>query len=180
MYPISSQTIGGNSKAANQVVQRGTLIPKALPSPVPVKPLSMEQKRQIELCFRCGEKYSPGHQCKRRLFQMEGLEEEVEEEEEVAAGEMKDVKEGTAGEEDGEISLHALQGCPSGKIINVKGNYGKRRLMILVDSGSTREATAMELQCPTLAIFPLSVTVANGSKMISRFKCQNFQWKMQG
>ena len=84
-----------------------------------------------------------------------------------------------SGEEDGKISLHALQGCPSRKIIKVKGNYGKRRLMILIDNGRTHsfldEATAMELQCPTLATFSLSVTVANGSKMISRFKCQNFQ-----
>lgn len=51
--------------------------------------------------------------------------------------------------------------------------------MILIDSGSTHsfldETTAMELQCPTLATFPLLLTVANGNKMISRFKCQNFQ-----
>ncbi|XP_052198354.1 uncharacterized protein LOC127805643 [Diospyros lotus] len=181
--PVSNQSIGGSLKASNPVAQRGTLIPKAIPSPALVKPLSVEQKRKLGLCFGCGEKYSPGHSCKRQLLQTEGLEEEVEGEEGVAH-EMENAKEGTAGEEDGEISLHALQGCPSGKIIKVKGNYRKRRLIILMDSGSTHsfldEATAMELQCPTLAIFPLSVTVANGNKMISRYKCQNFQWKMQG
>ena len=68
---------------------------------------------------------------------MEGLEEEVEEVEEVAVGEDEKEREEIAREEGGEISLHALQGFPSGKIIKVKGSQGKRTLMILIDSGST-------------------------------------------
>ena len=56
---------------------------------------------------------------------MEGLE-EVEEEEVDIVGDMENNKEGVIGEEDGEISLHPLQGCLSSKIIKVKATVGKR------------------------------------------------------
>ena len=42
----------------------------------------MEQKRQLGVCFECGDKYSLGHQCKRWLMNMEGYEGEKENEEE--------------------------------------------------------------------------------------------------
>ena len=86
------------------------------------------------------------------------------------------------GDERGEISFHALKGCPTGKIIKVKGMAGKRSLMVLIDSGSTHsfldEATAKALKCKVTATFPLSVTVANGSKMYSKYKCIDFKWMM--
>lgn len=150
------------------------MLPKTSPNPAPVKSLTIEQKRQLGLCFWCGEKYGPGHQCKRQLLRMEGLEEEEE-----VAGEME-----ATGEKDGDISLHALQGSPSGKKIKVKGSVGKKKLMILIDSRSTHgfldEATAEDLQCPTQATLPLSITIANGSKTLSKLKCQGFKWTMQG
>ena len=39
-------------------------------------------------------------------------------------------------DEDGEISLHALKGCSTNKIIKVEGKVGNRKLMVLIDSGS--------------------------------------------
>ena len=104
---------GGVFKAANSGPQKGNMMAKTAPNPAPVKSPSMEQKRQLGLCFHCGEKYGLGHQCRRQLLQMEGL--EGDEGEVEAAGEME------AAGEDGEISFHALQGSPSGKIIKVKG-----------------------------------------------------------
>lgn len=41
----------------------------------------IEQRRQLGLCFKCGEKYGPGHQCKRQLMNMEGADGEKMEEE---------------------------------------------------------------------------------------------------
>ena len=40
----------------------------------------IEKRRQLGLCFRCGDNYSPGHQCKRQLMYMEGYDGEKEEE----------------------------------------------------------------------------------------------------
>jgi len=86
-----------------------------------------EQRRQMGLCFKCGEKYSPGRRCNRQLLLLEGRNEEVTEEME-ATGEGKG----------GGISLHALIGCPSNKIIKVEGLVSDKKLRILIDTGSTQ------------------------------------------
>lgn len=87
-------------------------------------------------------------------------------------------------EEGGQISLHALEGHPSEKTIKIRGNVGKRKLLILIDSGSSHsfldESTTKELLCVLQPTIPLYVTVATGHKMISRYKCQGFTWRMQG
>lgn len=31
----------------------------------------IEQRRQVGLCFKCGDRYYPGHQCKRQLLLLE-------------------------------------------------------------------------------------------------------------
>ena len=104
---------------------------------------------------------------------MEGRNEEVTEEME-ATGEGKG----------GGISLHALIGCPSNKIIKVEGQVRDKKLMILIDSGSTHsflnEKTTKDLGCDLQKTFPLSVTVANGNKVYSKSKCADFSWEMQG
>ena len=83
-------------------------------------------------------------------------------EEEECPGELQD-------EEGGEISFHALKGSPMGQIIKVKGQVGKTRLMVLIDNGSTHsfisETTAKSLKWPLTSTTPLSLTVANGSRM---------------
>ena len=111
---------------------------------------------------------------------MEGEDDEDEEE-------MPDMDTGKQLEEEeerGQISLHTLEGHPSEKIIKIRGNIGKRKLLILIDSGSSHsfldESTTKELLCILQPTIPLYVMVANGHKMISRYKCQGFTWRMQG
>ena len=76
---------------------------------------NVEQRRQVDLCFRHGDKYVPGHQCKRQLLMLEG-DEETQETEETPAAENEIEETG-----DGEISLHALRGLANSKIIKVEG-----------------------------------------------------------
>ena len=91
----------------------------------------MEQRRQAERCFKFGDKYALGHQCRKQLLLLEG-EEEEEEEDEAMFGDM--------GEEDNRaISLHAIKGVASSKITKVEGRApeGTLRLMVQINSGST-------------------------------------------
>ncbi|XP_052173188.1 uncharacterized protein LOC127788669 [Diospyros lotus] len=137
----------------------------------------MEERRQANLCFKCGDRYFPEHQCKKQLLLVEGEEENVEEEEVM---EIPD-----KGEKDnGEISLHALRGLANNKIIKVEGRVGEYKLIILIDSGSTHnlldEGTAKRLKCPLISTQPLTVIVANRSKVVSRSACAGFCWAMQG
>ena len=137
----------------------------------------MEQRRMQGLCFRCGDKYAPGHQCRRQLLLLEGEEEAREVEEEEVPPEEE-------GEEKMEISLHALRGVVTSKIIKVEGRVSDSSLMILIDSGSTHsfldEEVAKKLRCQLTGTQPLSVTVANGQKVLCKSACVGFCWQMQG
>jgi len=50
---------------------------------------------------------------------------------------MVELEEEMEEEEGGEISMHALEGHASGRVLKVRGTTGKRSLVVLIDSGST-------------------------------------------
>ena len=116
----------------------------------------IEHRRQEGLCFKCGEKYYRGHQCRKQLLFLEGEEEDGQEEEDTLQ---------PLEEDNGEISLHAMKGWTNSKIIKVEGKMGGSKLMVLIDSGSTHsfldEGTARRMKCPLVPTQPLTVTVAN-------------------
>lgn len=82
------------------------------------------------------------------------------------------------------ISVNALNGCSTFNCMRVMGYYGKRKLYILIDNGSTHNFldinVANELGCRLEKINPMAVTAASGSTMLTRYKCSNFHWKVQG
>ena len=84
-------------------------------------------------------------------------------------------------EDNGEILIHALKGVANNKIIKV-GGQAMGYLMILIGSGSTHsflnENTARRLKCQLIKTPPLSVTVANGQKVLSTSACNGFSWEM--
>ena len=86
----------------------------ALPSTV-LGPTSggrlMEQRRQVGLCYKCGDKYFFGHKCRRQLLILEAKENKEEEVE--GTPEIDE-------EDEGEISLHALKGSANSRIIKVE------------------------------------------------------------
>ena len=102
-----------------------------------VKGITIEQRRQLALYYKCGDKYGPSHQCKQQLLKMEGKEEEKDEEEgEVNEEDMELAGEAKVEDEGREISFHALRE-PTGKIIKVKRQAKRKKLMVLIDSGNT-------------------------------------------
>ncbi|KAL9676198.1 hypothetical protein QQ045_004411 [Rhodiola kirilowii] len=82
------------------------------------------------------------------------------------------------------ISLNALDGCSSFNCMRVIGQYGNRKLYILIDPGSTHNFldlnVAKEIGCLLASVPPLAVAAANGNNMLSGFRCNDFSWKMQG
>ena len=67
------------------------------------------------------------------------------------------------------ISLHALRGVSTSKIIKVDGKAQENDLSILIDSVSTHsfldEGMAKRLHCRLTGTQSLSVTVTNGQKV---------------
>lgn len=82
------------------------------------------------------------------------------------------------------IYVNALNGSSTFNCMRVIGQYGKRKLYILIDNGSTHTfidiKMANEMGCLLEKIKPMDVTAASGSTMLSRYKCSNFSWKVQG
>ena len=125
------------SNSGNMGLNKANINPVVAKKPLNLTPKQMEEKRLKNLCFWCDEKFSPGHRCKNRQLYMltvqdegEGLEEEMEDE-----GLMEDS--GQAIEDNPQLSLHALEGTYNFQTMRLKGTVGRKRICILIDSGST-------------------------------------------
>ncbi|XP_019230960.1 PREDICTED: uncharacterized protein LOC109211833 [Nicotiana attenuata] len=159
------------------------------PTSFRLSPEVYEYRKNNHLCYKCGEKYAPGHQCKKKqLNSMIGAAKvpienaEIEEEQDstglIIEGDMEqEVIEA--------VCLNALSGDNKGvNIILVRGTIGNRKLTVLIDSGSThsfidattvKESGFQAQPCP-----PVRVTVADGNYVMCIAICMKYQWKMQG
>nr|XP_016449252.1 PREDICTED: uncharacterized protein LOC107774272 [Nicotiana tabacum] len=147
----------------------------------------LELRKAQGLCYKCGEKYHVGHQCKTKqlntmsasidpteLEQSEGIEGDVKELEEMPGEEIMDEA----------ISLNALSGTEVPNTIKLGGEAKRNKITILLDSGSTHSfldlETARRIGCQIIEAVPMRVTVANGNHITSLHSCPRFKWKIQG
>ncbi|CAA7051508.1 unnamed protein product [Microthlaspi erraticum] len=117
----------------------------------------MRRKRSLGLCFSCDERYVPGHKCKTsQLLLMLGEDDEEDDTDEEI---FHDV-------DDAEITLHALTGWDSPTTLRAEIVINKRRLVALIDSGSTHnfinERIANPLNLKMAHTKPFNVRVADG------------------
>lgn len=143
---------------------------------------TFNEKRAKGLCFKCNEKWSKGHECKKKqLFALEGDGEDLKSDQE---GEEESDGEQEKEEEELQISLNAITGSVSFRTMRVRGNVKKRLMMILIDSGSTHNFLSPEIVKRTGCLVDeteaLPVMVADGTMMHSKAVCKNFEWQMQG
>ncbi|XP_047331390.1 uncharacterized protein LOC124934951 [Impatiens glandulifera] len=140
----------------------------------------IKEKKQKGLCFKCDKKYTRGHVCTNhsQMFVIEGLDDELEEKlrnEEVSDEEVV--------AEEGELSVQTLNGTTNNSTLKILGQLKKRKISILIDSGSTHsfidEGTARQLGCDLKETNPLTVTIADGGILHSRHSIPNLTWKMQ-
>ncbi|XP_048599755.1 uncharacterized protein LOC125579896 [Brassica napus] len=144
----------------------------------------MQERKRKGLCMYCEEPFTPGHQLKHRRSELLLLEaDQTEFDEEIAFDEQ--IRETTIADDDKvpTISVHALNGCPTFNCMRLMGQYGKRKLHILIDPGSTHNfldlQIAKSLGCSLTPIKPMAVVAASGD-LITKYKCSPFTWKMQG
>ncbi|WZY94198.1 hypothetical protein YC2023_066527 [Brassica napus] len=149
----------------------------------------MQDRRAKGLCMFCDEVYTPGHSQKHKrsqIFVMEGDEGEEspfsdteDETDTLAVVTTEDKVENTP-----VISVNALNVSSTFNCMRVIGQCGKRKLYILIDNGSTHNFidlnVANEIGCLLETITPMAVTAASGSTMMTRYKCTDFKWRMQG
>ena len=148
----------------------------------------MQDRRAKGLCMFCDEAFTPGHQLKHKRSQIFVMECEDEDDDEDPLLENEKITDLTDEEAQAEptsvISVNALSGSTTFNCMRVIGKYGKRKLYIPVDPGSTHKfldiKVAHELGCKLDASNPMSVAAANGNNMITKYKCNNFTWSVQG
>lgn len=107
-------------------------------------PAQMQERMEKRLCFNYDEKFHLGHKCSKPIiFLLEGLEDPEEEEAESSEAKLALIqpKEPTTKEEElGEllgISLNPMTGSLSPKTMRVKGFINDKKVLVLVDTGST-------------------------------------------
>jgi hypothetical protein len=161
----------------------------ANPNP-PVTPLKVQKltrdemvERQLKgLCYNCDEKYFPGHKCKEQKLFMAISEDVPEEDVTVPLVEEPSLPDATQEpadppEVDPLISLHALTGFSAPQTLKLIGYIKHRKVIILVDSGSTHNfihrRIAQETNCYIRVVNNFQIMIANGGSMKCGGRCEN-------
>jgi hypothetical protein len=109
--------------------------PKLTSNPLPTKNALIEQRRALSLCFKCEEKYYPGHHYKIKVKMLLGQEdnsvEPIQKELEITDQEI----ETTA--EEAVVSMHATHPNPFMQSMRFKDQLGSNSIFALLDCGST-------------------------------------------
>lgn len=166
------------------------------PPILPSKRLSsqdFDEKRAKGICFWYDEKFTPGHNCrkKRQLYFMQLPEENMEEEEET----VEEVEEENSPQEEVEVftpsqpiqshlTLHAMMGIHSFKTMMLTGSAMGKPIHVLIDSGSTHNFLdydyARRIGCKLEPTAPFNVDIAGNLRLVSKYECKKFTWRMQG
>lgn len=80
------------------------------------------------------------------------------------------------------LSVHAMEGKFGAETVRVIERHKNRKLIILIDSGSTHSfmdtRVAEELKIPVVEMAAMPVTVADGRKTLSNSMTPAFKWKI--
>ncbi|KAJ8754363.1 hypothetical protein K2173_002814 [Erythroxylum novogranatense] len=97
----------------------------------------LNERKRLELCFKCNDKFGPGHKCK-KLFSIQAVLEDSDDDIEM------EIEDQDSAEEVPAISLHAIAGFEGPKTMRLCGRVVRLDGMVLVDSGSTHNFISEE------------------------------------
>jgi hypothetical protein len=184
------------AKEAQHVVSSQNHKPSFIPHPKPVNsttpstPLKIQKLTRVEmverqlkgLCYNCDEKYFPGHKCKEQNIFMAISEEISEEDEETpSVSESPESTDITPPSDPPEvepiISLNALTGFSAPQTLKLIGYIKHRKVIIMVDSGSTHNfihrRIAQETHCYIHVVNNFQIMISNGGSMKWGGHCEN-------
>lgn len=131
------------------------------------------------LCYRCDEKFGPGHICANKQFQVLILEEGEEG--------MNEERRGTESEaelKNLQLSLYSITGLTSKKSIKVWGELDGSKVVVLVDCGASHNfISSMLVRDKGILITitpPYTVEVGDGRKIKSEGVCKQLVLQVQG
>jgi hypothetical protein len=183
-------------KEAKQVVSYQTRKPSFIPRPKPITPpppstplkihkltwIEMVERQLKGLCYNCDEKYFPGHKCKEQNIFMaiskDVSEEDVEALVVVESPEPIDMTQPFDPlKVELIISMNSLTGFSAPQTLKLIGYIKHRKVIILVDSGSSHNFLhhhiAKETNCYIREVNNFQIMIANGESMKCGRRCEN-------
>jgi hypothetical protein len=132
------------------------------------------------LCFKCGEKFVPGHQC----IVVATAQVKAIDANEILSDDVLDALVAHGDDHDCHVSIHALAGSSKPGTIQFRALVGDQVMLLLLDSGSSHSfvdsALVNKLKCSVTTIPTLKVKVAGGAYMYCDTMVPNMQWWLQG
>jgi hypothetical protein len=140
-------------------------------------------ERQLKgLCYNCDDKYFPGHKCKEQKLFM-AISEDIQEDDDDTSPVLESPETSEINPpsdppaEEPIISLNALTGFSALQTLKLIGYIKHRKVIILVDSGSTQNfihrRIAQETHCYIHAVNNFQIMIANGGSMKCGGRCEN-------
>ena len=141
-----------------------------------VKKLTDEEVRERMkkgLCFKCGEKWAPGHKCTTgQVFLI------------VEASDDDEVARVVESEEETSLSFHAMMGIKAPNTFRLFGWIGEHEVTVLVDTGSSHNFISSTVAARTglqgTRIGPLLVRVASGDELRCEEVIREVEMHVQG
>jgi hypothetical protein len=184
------------SKEEQQVVSSQYRKPSFIPRPKPVNPTTpsaplkiqkltrdeMDERQLKGICYNCDEKYFPSHKCKEKKIFM-AISEDISEED-VETPFVSESPESTditppsdPPEVEPVISLNDLTGFSAPQTLKLISYIKHRKVIILVDSGSTHNfihrRIAQETHFYIHVVNNFQIMIANGGSMKCGGSCEN-------
>jgi len=164
------------------------------PAPPPVgelwKARQLKEYRKLNgLCFKCGEKFIPGHKCKQPASPTlnyiavdEGVDGGIILSDEVL--EQLESPQSIYAPDDVFVSLNAITGADKARLIKFRALASNQVVLQLLDTGSSHTflnaGLLNKLPCNMMDIAPTEVRVANGQTIMCTQMVKNFSWWVQG
>ena len=135
----------------------------------------LADKRSKGLCFKCDQKFGPGHICASRSSLQVLLVDEEDAYEEEDVEELKTTSE-HAHLDMVEVSLNSVMGFTPYRTMKLRGKIGEREIVVLIDCGATHNFVSLklveELGLEVSDTGTLTVTLGNGGIATSRGTCK--------
>ncbi|XP_028768491.1 uncharacterized protein LOC114726095 [Neltuma alba] len=189
-YSASSSSVPKASDPSKSVTIPVTHTSKMVPKKL--TDAEIERRCELGLCFKCDEKFRPGHRCKKKQLQVLILAEDPESEDapSVSPESAIEVPETTTEEvaaPEGQLmslSLNALAGLTGGKTIKLMGTVQGREVLILIDCGATHsfihQDLVYSLSLPLDDRVAFTVQVGDSRNVQGRGVCRDVSIMVQG
>ncbi|XP_027157202.1 uncharacterized protein LOC113758631 [Coffea eugenioides] len=133
-----------------------------------ITPTEFQYRKDHNLCYKCGEKFSPGHVCRNKGIHLLLADEGEAQVEEVADEEDEVIEyQGNKYGRDITLSLHSVSGQLSSSTIKMLGYYGDQEVSILLDGAVKNHK-------------PFKVRIADGKELVCEQWIPGMKWMMQG